>query len=98
MTAQASGDVVQLTTAGTSASAGFTWRGGRGVLLIDNLSGTPSLEIQTPSGAWVAAHDQNTGGVVTGGATALMFNVELPACKARMSAGGGSMNAWLIGV
>jgi hypothetical protein len=97
MTRAAQGDSVQLVTAGTAATS-KPWRGGAAVLLIDNLSGTPSLEIQTPSGAWVAAHDLNTGGVVTGGATALMFNLMLPACNARLSAGGGTMNAWLIGV
>lgn len=99
MTVQASGDVVQLTAAGTSATAGFAWRGGRGLLMIDGLSGTPSLEAQTPAGSWVAVRDQNTGGVITGAATSgLCFNFELPACRIRMSAGGGSMNVWAIGV
>lgn len=98
MTIQASGDVVQLIAAGT-AVASAAWRGGRGLLMIDNLSGTPSLEAQTPSGAWVAVRDQNTGGVITGAATTgLCYNFELPACRIRMSTTGGTMNAWAIGV
>jgi len=97
MTSAAQGDVVQLSAAGTASSAGFAWRGGMAALLVDNLSGTPSLEIQTPSGAWVAAHDLN-GDVITAGATDLHFTVLLPACRARLSAGGGAMNAWLVGI
>lgn len=98
MTRAAQGDVVQLVTAGTGTTAGKPWRGGHGVLIIDNLSGTPSLELQTPSGAWVACRDLNSGAVVTAGASALMFNVCLPACNVRLSTTGGSMNAWIVGV
>lgn len=101
MTWQASGDVVPLILAGTQqgGTSGQAWRGGRGLLMIDNLSGTPSLEAQTPSGAWVAVRDQNTGGVVTGAATTgLCYNFELPACRIRMSTTAGAMNAWAIGI
>lgn len=97
MTSAAQGDVVQIATAGTASSAGFSWRGGLAAILVDNLSGTPSVEIQTPSGAWVAAHDLN-GDVITAGATDLHFTATLPACKVRLSAGGGAMNAWLVGI
>lgn len=98
MTRAASGDKLQLVIAGTASATGLRWRGGRGVLVISTLTGTPSLEMQLDDGVWVGVHDLNTGAVVTGGATALHFNVELPACPVRMSAGGGAMNVWLVGV
>jgi len=96
MTRAAQGDKVQLVTVGASTPG--KWRGGRGVLVISTLSGTPSLEMQLDDGIWVGVHDLNTGAVVTGGAAALMFNVELPACNVRMSTVGGAMNVWLVGV
>lgn len=96
MTIQAQGDKLQLVTAGT-ASAAQPWRGGRGVLLISNFSGVGALQVVAEDGGVIPVKDINGVAVVVAAANA-MFNVELPACRVQMSAGGGTMSVWLVGI
>lgn len=97
MTIQAQGDKLQLVTAGT-ASAAQPWRGGRGVLLVSNFSGAGALQIVAEDGGVIPVKDITAGTPVAVGAANVMFNVELPACRVQMSAGGGTMNVWLVGI
>ncbi len=96
MTTQAQGDKLQLVTAGT-ASAAQPWRGGRGILLVSNFSGVGALQIVAEDGGVIPVKDINGVAVVVAAAN-VMFNVELPACRVQMSAGGGAMNVWLVGI
>jgi hypothetical protein len=97
MTRAASGDGAYLVFGGTATSQ--RWRGGRGVLMVQGLSGTPNFEIQMPDGSnWITVKDCMTGAAVSAIAADGMFQFELPACTLRMSAGGGSMNCYIVGV
>jgi hypothetical protein len=96
MTRQASGDKVQLVAAGV-AVASAAWRGGRGVLTIASFNAGGNFEMQAPDGAWVGVKDLGAGTAITTAANGA-FNFSAPACRIRMSAGGGSMNVVAVGV
>lgn len=96
MTRAAQGDVVQLVTAGVAAANG-NWRGGRGLLIIADFNAGATFQIQAPDGTWVDVKDIASSAAINTAANA-SFNFELPAGPIRMSAGGGTMDVWAVGV
>lgn len=98
MTRAAQGDKEYLVNTGTDQGP-KRWRGGRGVLLVWNLNGTPNFEMQMDDGVtYVPVKDIAAGVAISAIAAAGMWNFELPACTVRMSAAGGTMNCLIVGV
>lgn len=97
MTAAAQGDVVNLALAGTVNATVQKWRGGMGLLMIDTFNAGGNFEAQTPSGTWVGVASIASGSAITSAANGA-FNFFLPACPIRMSAAGGTMNVYAVGI
>lgn len=97
MTSAAQGDVVVLSTAGTSAGA-QSWRGGMGCLMVTAPSGTPDFDAQAPDGSWVPVKDFSTGVAIADIAAAGMWLFLLPACKIRLNNGTTATAAWAVGI
>jgi hypothetical protein len=99
MTMQAAGDRVQLVLAGTLASPAPLWRGGIGTLIVTGLSGTPNFEMSPDDGTtWITVKETGTNTPISAIAAANAWNFILPQCRIRLSAGGGSMNAFAVGI
>lgn len=99
MTVAAQGDVVQLVTAG-AAVASAAWRGGEGLFIISAFSGAGFFQMQAPDGTWIGVKDYVTGTAIVVGTPANdgTYIFKLPACRIRVSVGGGAMNVYAIGV
>lgn len=98
MTSAAQGDKLTLVNAGT-VQPGQRWRGGLGCLIVTGLSGTPNFEMQADDGVtWVPVKELGTGVAISAIAAAAMWLFCVPACTLRLSAGGGAMNATVVGV
>lgn len=98
MTRAAQGDRANLVVAGVAA-ASVPWRGGDAMFMIDGFAAeSATLELQTPSGAWVTVWAPGYGSIA---AETEAFAIFVPLCAGLYrvtGAGGGAVNAYLIGV
>lgn len=97
MTKAAQGDGFYLTLAGASQGV-KAWRGGLGILMVQGFVAS-DFQIEMPDGvSYIPVKDFSSGVAIATLAADGMFYFNLPACKIRMSVGGGAMNAYVVGV
>jgi hypothetical protein len=97
MTQAAYGDKVPLVAAGTAVTTA-PWRGGLGMLTVTSLNGTPNFEQQAEDGTWVPVKELGSSAAISAIGAAGTWLFVIPPTNIRMSAGGGTMNVYAIGI